>query len=147
LRHRRKLISILCLALLCAPAWASPSGQTSTTPSKTSSKKRTHKTTKSRARGQKAIDSQRVREIQTALIRENYLSGQPTGVWDQRSKDAMAKYQSDNGWQTKVVPDSRALIKLGLGPDQANLINPDTAATAVVPGGGVTRALPQTPER
>ena len=135
----------MCLALLCCAPWASSSGQTSTTPS---SKKRTHKTTKttkSRARGQKAIDAQRAREIQTALIRENYLSGQPTGVWDQHTKDAMAKFQADNGWQTKVVPDSRVLIKLGLGPDQANLINPDTAATAVVPGGGVARTLP--PER
>ena len=29
----------------------------------------------------------------------------------------MTKYQADNGWQTKVIPDSRALIKLGLGPN------------------------------
>jgi hypothetical protein len=30
----------------------------------------------------------------------------------------MQKYQADNGWQTKLVPDSRAIIKLGLGPDR-----------------------------
>jgi hypothetical protein len=36
----------------------------------------------------------------------------------------MAKLQADNGWQTKLVPDSRALIKLGLGP------NTSTAAVA-----------------
>jgi hypothetical protein len=28
----------------------------------------------------------------------------------------MEKLQADNGWQTKIVPDSRAIIKLGLGP-------------------------------
>jgi hypothetical protein len=28
----------------------------------------------------------------------------------------MQKVQSDNGWQTRITPDSRALIKLGLGP-------------------------------
>lgn len=28
----------------------------------------------------------------------------------------MARYQADHGWQSKVTPDSRALIKLGLGP-------------------------------
>ncbi len=28
----------------------------------------------------------------------------------------MQKFQSDNGWQTKLMPDSRAIIKLGLGP-------------------------------
>ncbi len=30
----------------------------------------------------------------------------------------MVKYQTDNGWQSKITPDSRALIKLGLGPKQ-----------------------------
>ena len=29
----------------------------------------------------------------------------------------MQKYQSDHGWQTKLIPDSRAIIKLGLGPN------------------------------
>ena len=78
-------------------------------------------------RGQHAIDEERTREIQTALIREHYLTGEPTGVWDQSSKDAMLKYQADNGWQTKITPDSRALIKLGLGPDHKGLLNPETA--------------------
>lgn len=40
------------------------------------------------------------------------------------------KYQEANGWQTKSVPDSRALIKLGLGPDKKGLLNPDTAAVS-----------------
>ncbi len=29
----------------------------------------------------------------------------------------MARFQADHGWQSKITPDSRALIKLGLGPD------------------------------
>ena len=74
-------------------------------------------------RGQ-GINSTRAREIQEALIRERYMDGEPTGVWDQSTRDAMMHFQSANGWQTKVVPDSRALIKLGLGPNHANLINP-----------------------
>ena len=98
-------------------------------------------------RGQKGMDSERVREIQEALIREKYLSGDPTGVWDQHSKTAMQKYQADNGWQAKVVPDSRALIKLGLGPDHADLINPDTAAV-LQPGGGAEKPpVPQVPQQ
>jgi hypothetical protein len=48
----------------------------------------------------------------------------------------MQRFQQSHGWQTKVVPDSRALIKLGLGPDRANLINPETAAVMFIPGGG-----------
>jgi hypothetical protein len=31
----------------------------------------------------------------------------------------MEKLQADNGWQTKLVPDSRAIIKLGLGSSTA----------------------------
>jgi hypothetical protein len=44
----------------------------------------------------------------------------------------MQKFQSDRGWQTKVVPDSRALIELGLGPKHENIINPETAMTPTV---------------
>jgi hypothetical protein len=32
----------------------------------------------------------------------------------------MRQYQSDHGWQTKLMPDSRALISLGLGPNHTN---------------------------
>jgi hypothetical protein len=83
--------------------------------------------TTSRAHGQRTIDEERTQEIQSALIREHYLTGEPTGTWDQASKDAMLRYQGDNGWQTKITPDSRALIKLGLGPDHKGLLNPETA--------------------
>jgi hypothetical protein len=83
--------------------------------------------TAARTRGQHMIDEERTREIQTALIHAHYLTGEPSGVWDQSSKDAMLKYQADNGWQTKITPDSRALIKLGLGPDHKGLLNPETA--------------------
>lgn len=107
--------------------------------SKTRHKKAKKKT--ARRRGQQAMDAERVREIQAALIRERFLDGEPNGVWDQRSKDAMQKYQGANGWQTKVVPDSRALIKLGLGPDHADLLNPATAAVTVVPGGGISHTV------
>lgn len=80
--------------------------------------------------GQRTIGEERSRQIQSALIREHYLNGDPTGVWDQESKEAMMRFQEANGWQTKVVPDSRALIKLGLGPDHKGLLNPDTAEVA-----------------
>ena len=62
------------------------------------------------------MSTERATQIQTALIKQGYLSGEPTGTWDADSIAAVRKLQSDNGWQTKIVPDSRALIKLGLGP-------------------------------
>ena len=80
-----------------------------------------------KSHGQRTIDEDRTVQIQQALIREHYMTGEPTGVWDQASKDAMTRYQADNGWQTKLTPDSRALIKLGLGPDHKGLLNPETA--------------------
>jgi hypothetical protein len=78
-------------------------------------------------RGQQSIASERATEIQEALVREGYLKTEPSGVLDSATKEALVRYQEDNGWQKKVVPDSRALIKLGLGPDHSNLLNPDTA--------------------
>ncbi len=55
------------------------------------------------------------------------MSGEATGTWNQASEDAMRKYQADHGWQSKTVPDSRALIKLGLGPSKDHLLNPESA--------------------
>jgi peptidoglycan hydrolase-like protein with peptidoglycan-binding domain len=105
----------------------------STSPHKTSAHSGKHsskKTVSAHSHGQRTIGEERTREIQSALIRERYLSGEPTGVWDAQSKDAMMRFQAANGWQTKVTPDSRALIKLGLGPDHKGLLNPDTAVVA-----------------
>jgi hypothetical protein len=88
-----------------------------------------HKKRTARVRGQKKIDADRAQAIQEALIREHYLNGQATGTWSQTSEDAMRRYQADHGWQSKTVPDSRALIKLGLGPSHDHLLNPDSAMT------------------
>jgi hypothetical protein len=71
---------------------------------------------KPKFQSQRAMDDDRATQIQTALIQAGYLSGSPSGHWDATSESAMQKLQGDNGWQTKLVPDSRAIIKLGLGP-------------------------------
>jgi len=81
-----------------------------------------------------AIDAQRATEIQTALVKASYLKeGQVTGKMDDRTKEALTRLQAENGWQSKIVPDSRALIKLGLGPDHSAVFNKDTAALSSVP--------------
>ncbi len=76
-----------------------------------------------RLRGQQAIEPERVTQIQQALIKAHYMTGEPNGNWDTTTVAAMQKYQADHGWQTKLMPDSRALEKLGLGPDYSNAIN------------------------
>jgi len=105
------LFSLIVLALTI-PALAA----TRTHRSPTASRKTLKKTAKPKFQSQRGIDDERATEIQAALIKAGYLSGSPSGHWDSPSSAAMQKVQADNGWQTKLVPDSRALIKLGLGP-------------------------------
>lgn len=69
-----------------------------------------------RTAGQHSIDDVRAAQLQTALTGAGYLSGEQSGHWDASTEAAMQKFQADNGWQTKLMPDSRAIIKLGLGP-------------------------------
>jgi hypothetical protein len=95
-----------------------------------SKRKKSRKSATHRARGQQKIDPKRALEIQEALIREHYLTGKPTGVWNDATQQAMQKYQADNNWQSKTTPDARALIKLGLGPDHEHLLNPESAMTS-----------------
>ena len=76
---------------------------------------------------------ERATEIQSALIKSGYLSGTPSGTWDSTSQAAMEKYQADMGLTTRVAPDSRALIKLGLGPRT-------TSASAETPESPTTQA-------
>jgi peptidoglycan hydrolase-like protein with peptidoglycan-binding domain len=98
--------------------------------SSTAHKKATRKGKRSkRVRGQQKIDAERTHQIQEALIRQHYLTGQPTGKWDAATEDALRRFQAANGWQNKTVPDSRALIKLGLGPNHDHLLNPESAMT------------------
>lgn len=108
---------------------ASSASTTATSKTHSASSKRRKKSL--RVRGQQKIDGERAQAIQQALIREHYLNGEAAGTWTPASEEAMRRYQADNGWQSKTVPDSRALIKLGLGPSKDHLLNPESAMTTV----------------
>lgn len=108
----------LSLALLASAGMAQPAAKKSSRKSASGKHSRHHaKKTSWKSHGQQVIAPDRAREIQEALIREHYLTGEASGEWDARTQQAMVRFQADNGWQSKVTPDSRALIKLGLGPD------------------------------
>lgn len=141
------------VALLPAPAQAH---QVAAKPRSATTQGSTHRKKVSRTRrgawkrhGQQGIDQPRLREIQAALIREKYLDGEATGKWDQRTKDAMTRFQADHGWQTKMIPDSRALIALGLGPKHENLLNPESVAAmpAIAVPGAAVPSTPRGPQR
>lgn len=150
-----RLALVLCVLLLVPTSWAATSHKRTKAKTVTHAKTSAHKTSHAKIskvsskkskrsrkpRGQQAIDSDRTREIQAALIRERYLQGEPSGSWDPQTKAALVKYQHDNGWQTKVIPDSRALIKLGLGPSREGLLNPETAAIGRPQELGVRNAI------
>jgi peptidoglycan hydrolase-like protein with peptidoglycan-binding domain len=84
---------------------------------------------------QRGIAPERATQIQTALIKSGYMSGAPSGTWDNETQTAMQKFQNDNGWQTKLIPDSRAIIKLGLGPEATESHANDAIPAAMASNG------------
>jgi hypothetical protein len=131
----------LCSALLLAssvPALASPHvrrGPTAPRLNRHGAKAAAHFTAP-----RTGIAPERATQIQNALIKAGYLTGSPSGTWDAQSQAAMEKLQADNGWQTKMVPDSRAIIKLGLGPNNGNT-TVSVAAPVETPDGSSVSAL------
>ena len=121
---------LLITALAAAPAFAIRTHRPATSGHHTRHKSHARRSRHHVVRGQRAIDSERARQIQTALIKQSYLTGAPSGEWDNATEDAMKKYQADHGWQTAHTPDSRALIALGLGPERDADVAPVVAANA-----------------
>jgi len=148
LSFRASLALVLSTAIVTLPALANRPHRNTSSTSHSRSLTATHATrassnvhsrkghTKQRGHilhGQQSIEPARVTEIQQALIREHYMSGDATGEWDSSTQAAMQKYQADQGWQTKLMPDSRAIKKLGLGPDYSTAINAKTASFGTPP--------------
>jgi hypothetical protein len=132
LRAGQVLLLISTLAII--PAFGSRTHRAPTSGhSRVASSKKGKKV--SRVHGQRVIDSERATQIQNALIEQKYLKGEPSKQWDSQTEVAMRQYQSDHGWQTKLTPDSRALISLGLGPQHVE--NPAIGHTLKAPSSPV----------
>ena len=135
------LAIIVASAFTITPAFATRTHRAATS----GHSKSTKKSASHQIHGQRQIEPERAKEIQTALIREHYLTGEPSGQWDTESQAAMTKFQADQGWQTKITPDSRALIKLGLGPNQATQPGNQASAPGSLPQSGTNSFMtPQT---
>ncbi len=129
---------ILISALAISPAFGSRTHRAPTSGHSRTSTSKKGKGKAGRIHGQRTIDSSRASEIQNALIKQKYLQGAPSGQWDTQTQGAMRQYQADHGWQTKLTPDSRALISLGLGPSHA-----ETPAVAHAASGNVSANSPK----
>jgi len=132
---RAGLVLLISVALLAPPAFAANVRHSSTSSHSGATRHSlSHGRHRSRrARAQQAIDPDRVTQIQQALVREHYLNAEPNGNWDSTTVAAMQKYQADHGWQTKLMPDSRALKSLGLGPDYSTALNANGSSFSAPP--------------
>ena len=80
-------------------------------------KKSTHHSARSTSHASDGMAPERARAIEQALLEKGYLK-QVSGRWDAAAAAAMKKFQAEHKWQTRFVPDARALLALGLGPDR-----------------------------
>jgi peptidoglycan hydrolase-like protein with peptidoglycan-binding domain len=80
------------------------------------SRKRSRRTSYRYRLSRLRLEPQRVEQIQRALIQAGCLNQEPTGRWDDPTRNAMRRYQADHGFPTTGLPEARSLMKLGLGP-------------------------------
>ena len=62
------------------------------------------------------LQPERAQEIQQALLKSGYLNQEPSGRWDDSTRDAMKRFQADHGFPATGMPEAKSLMKLGLGP-------------------------------
>ena len=77
-----------------------------------------------RRHSQMAPTADRITEIQSALARTGYYTGDPSGKWDGSTVEALQKFQSANGLDSTGKLDALSLQKLGLGSDVAGVSRP-----------------------
>lgn len=61
-----------------------------------------------------SMDSARVTEIQQALIKQGYYTGEPTGTWDDTTYESMRRFQFEHKVDVTGYPTAHSLKLLGL---------------------------------
>jgi len=87
-------------------------------------------------------EAERIEEIQQALMKSGYLSSEPNGRWDDQTREAMRRYQADNGFPVTGLPEAKSLMKLGLGPHP---LPPELDSTHNANAGGAGGSPPSNP--
>lgn len=95
----------------------------------------------------KAPSADRTDEIQSALERGGYYSGDPSRRWDANTQAALRRFQEANGLPPTGKLDALSLQKLGLGSDVAGVSAPRPVGTATqTPNpSGTSPSIPKTP--
>jgi hypothetical protein len=131
-----------------------PAGGTSPAARRSSSVSRRTRTTHGAAKGKRRLSArqrrarlrlepERVQEIQHALVQAGYLHEEATGRWDEPTRDAMRRYQTDHGFLVTGLPEAKSLMKLGLGPHPLPA-EVDPSVTAQASAGQATKDAPST---
>lgn len=96
----------------------------------------------------KRPSEQRTEQIQEALERGGYYSGNPNGKWDVGTQASLRRFQEANGLAPTGKLDALTLQKMGLGSDTAGVSAP-RATTSGTPGNSSpssnTTMVPKTP--
>jgi len=122
-----RVAATLAFAYTLTAGVAAPGVTSAQTASKSSSHKKKHHTAK-RQPSQKAPTADRISEIQSALSRQGYYAGDPSGKMDYKTVAALQKFQSASGMDATGKLDAPTLQKLGLGSDTAGISAPKPAA-------------------
>lgn len=110
----------------------------------------THKRRRRRTRHHvilpKAPSVTRTEEIQSALGRGGFYSGDPTGKWDSSTQESLRRFQAANGLPPTGKFDALSLQKMGLGSDVAGVsaprqVTPNNLSTSPA----AATAAPKTP--
>lgn len=90
---------------------------------------------------------ERITQIQSALARGGYYTGDPTGKWDAGTVAAVQKFQSANNIDASGKLDAPTLQKLGLGSDIAGVAAPRPVVPKIVgaPANGTPSGAPRKP--
>lgn len=122
-----RVVATLAFVCTLTAGVAAPRAAAAQTTSKSSTHKKKHRSAK-RQPSQKAPTADRITEIQSALSRQGYYQGDPSGKMDYKTVAALQKFQSASGMDATGKLDAPTLQKLGLGSDIAGVSAPKPAA-------------------
>jgi len=104
------------------PASGATASKTNTGTAKKSSKSGKRSSSKAkRVKGQAAPTSDRINEIQGALVKKGAYTGEASGKWDDSTVEAMKSFQAAHGLSPTGKMDALTLQKLGLGSETAGM--------------------------
>lgn len=93
----------------------------------------------------KGPSAERTEQIQSALARGGYYSGDATGKWDSNTEESLRRFQSAKGLPPTGKLDALSLQKLGLGSDVAGVSAPRAVTSGDSVASSSSSTVPKNP--